>query len=96
MAGLCHVRREPSRREWPQAPTVRKERDEVSAIRHCPCSWATQRISVTDYEFHMFWGWNALWLCSTQEAATRNCQLGKLCGHEADLRKESSRQEDRC
>lgn len=68
LARLCHVRREPTGREQPQAPTV-PERREVLVIRHCPCSWATQRIFVTDDEFHMFWGWNALWMCSTQEGA---------------------------
>lgn len=56
-------------RAAPGTKCPRKETDEVLVIRHWPCSWAIQRISVTGYEFHMFWGWNALWLCSIQEAA---------------------------
>lgn len=56
-------------RAAPGTNCPRKDRGEVSVIRHCPCSWAAQRISVPDYEFHMAWVWNTLWLCSTQEAA---------------------------
>lgn len=83
-------------RAAPGTNCPRKDRDEVLIIRHCPCSWAAQRISVTDYKFLMVWVWNAFMAVQHSKGCTRNCQLGKLCGQEADLREESSRQENRC
>lgn len=57
---------------WPGSAMARGSYQGVVGlliIRHCPCFWATKRISVTHCGFRVVWELNALWLCSSQEAA---------------------------
>lgn len=57
---------------WPGSPMAWGSYRGVVGLltmRHCPCFWATERISVTHCGFHVVWELNALWLCSSQEAA---------------------------